>query len=273
MALTFVKASGIDTSGSYTMGNLTSTANVSAGNILTNNLLYANGAAWTFGQPPGGSNTQIQFNDAGTFNGSAGLVFDKVTTSLTVNNFIATSTANLGSNANITITGGTTGQVLTTNGSGVLSWSTAGAGGGGATITDDTTTNANTFYPAMANATSGTYSTAFVSSTKMYFNPSTGTLNSTIFNSLSDETMKSELVQISDALEKVKQLTGYIYTITESGERSAGLLSQQVNKVLPEAVRTNEGVQSLNYNATIGLLVESIKILSDKIDLINQKLG
>ena len=32
------------------------------------------------------------------------------------------SNVNLGANTGITITGGTTGQVLTTNGSGVLSW-------------------------------------------------------------------------------------------------------------------------------------------------------
>lgn len=78
------------------------------------------------GGTPGGSNTQVQFNDSSSFGGSAGFTFDKTTTTLTANNFIATSTANLGSNANITITGGTNGQVLTTNGSGALSWSAGG---------------------------------------------------------------------------------------------------------------------------------------------------
>lgn len=37
----------------------------------------------------------------------------------------------LGSNANVIITGGTNGQVLTTDGTGILSWSSAGGGGGG----------------------------------------------------------------------------------------------------------------------------------------------
>lgn len=150
----------------------------------------------------------------------------------------------------------------------------SGGGGGGVSITNDTSTNANTYYPLMSyNTTSGTLSTANTSSTKLYFNPSSGTLNSTIFNSLSDEKSKTDLVQIQDALEKIKQLTGYTYTFIESGEKSAGLISQQVEKVLPEAVRENEGVQSLNYNATIGLIVESIKVLSEKIDELNRKLG
>jgi hypothetical protein len=39
-----------------------------------------------------------------------------------------TGTSNLGAVGNVTITGGTTGQVLTTDGSGVLSWSTAAGG-------------------------------------------------------------------------------------------------------------------------------------------------
>jgi hypothetical protein len=103
----------------------TYTGNVNAGNVLTNNLLYANGVAWTLGGgTPGGSNTQVQFNDGGSFNGSSGLTFDKTTTRLTANNFTATSTANLGSNANITITGGSSGQYLKTDGAGNLSWST-----------------------------------------------------------------------------------------------------------------------------------------------------
>ncbi len=62
---------------------------------------------------------------------------------------------------------------LTWNGSS-FTWASAG----GSTIVDDTTTNA-TYYPVWANATSGTMANAYVSSTKMSFNPSTGTLNAT----------------------------------------------------------------------------------------------
>ncbi len=247
-----------------TLSSLSVTANASAGNILTNNLLYANGVAWTFGQPPGGSNTQVQFNDAGTFNGSSGLTFDIGTTRLTANNFTATSTANLGSNANVTITGGTNGQVLTTNGSGVLSWSSVG----GATVSDNTTTNANTFYPTLANnQTSGSMSSAVVSSTKLYFNPSTGTLNSTIFNSLSDKTVKTNLQRITNALEKLKLLGGYTYLLVDSNEASAGLLAQEAQLALPEATKFNPdtGLLSLNYNAILGLVVEGLNELETRV--------
>ena len=46
-------------------------------------------------------------------------------------NFTSTANVALGAIGNIHITGGTTGQVLTTNGSGGLSWSTVSGGGGG----------------------------------------------------------------------------------------------------------------------------------------------
>ena len=86
------------------------------------------------GGTPGGTNTQVQFNDAGSFAGNTGLTFNKTTTTLTANNFVATSTANLGSNANVIITGGTANYVLSTNGSGNLSWVAQSGGGGSANI-------------------------------------------------------------------------------------------------------------------------------------------
>jgi hypothetical protein len=64
---------------------------------------------------------------------------------------------------------GAAGQALITDGSGVTSWGAAGA-----TITD--TTAAGTNYPVFANANTGTFSTAYVTSTKYTFNPSTGQL-------------------------------------------------------------------------------------------------
>ena len=89
------------TSGNATLGNLASanfvnvTSNLSAGNVLTNNLLYANGTPWDL-QLPGGSNTQLQFNDSDSFGGSANLTFDKSTNILTVTGNLQTTNANLG---------------------------------------------------------------------------------------------------------------------------------------------------------------------------------
>ena len=69
---------------------------------------------------------------------------------------------------------GTAGQVLTSQGSGSAPTWTSGSG---LTITDDTSTNA-TRYLTFTSATSGTITSENVSSTKLQYNPSTGTLKS-----------------------------------------------------------------------------------------------
>ena len=74
-------------------------------------------------------NSQVIFDDNGELTGNAGFTFNKTSTTVTANNFVVTSTANLGSPANVIITGGTNGYVLSTNGSGALSW-VAQSGGG-----------------------------------------------------------------------------------------------------------------------------------------------
>ena len=53
------------------------------------------------------------------------MVFDEGLTKLTANNFVASSTANLGNVGNVTITGGSANYVLTTDGAGNLTWSAA----------------------------------------------------------------------------------------------------------------------------------------------------
>ena len=73
---------------------------------------------------------------------------------------------------------GTSGQVLTSNGSGAPTWTTPTAY---ATVTDDTTTNA-TRYPLFAAVTTGNLTTEYTSSTKYQFNPSTGVLTATGFS-------------------------------------------------------------------------------------------
>ena len=73
---------------------------------------------------------------------------------------------------------GTSGQVLTSNGSSAPTWTTPTAY---ATVTDDTTTNA-TRYPLFADVTTGNLTTEYTSSTKYQFNPSTGTLTATAFS-------------------------------------------------------------------------------------------
>jgi hypothetical protein len=57
----------------------------------------------------------------------------------------------------------------------------SGLTGAGSTVSDDTTTNA-TFYPVITQTTTGTITSSKVSTTKLSFNPSSGTLSATSFS-------------------------------------------------------------------------------------------
>jgi hypothetical protein len=73
-------------------------------------------------------------------------------------------------------TDGTNGQVLTTNATGTLSWSSKSVA-----LTDQTA-SATTHYPLFTTASSGDVSSVNVSTTKMTYQPSTGTLTATILS-------------------------------------------------------------------------------------------
>jgi hypothetical protein len=109
MALEKIRPRIVDETGNYTFNNVTATGNLvtlnaNLGNVAfanyvkTDNLLYANGVPWNFGGGGGGAtvagtNTQVQFNDGGSFGSNANFVFDKSTNRLTVDNITANGAA------------------------------------------------------------------------------------------------------------------------------------------------------------------------------------
>jgi hypothetical protein len=84
----------------------------------------------------------------------------------------------------------------------------------------------------------------------------------------SDERVKTNIEVIPDALNKVKSISGYTFDRTDvECDRQTGVIAQELLKVLPEAVRYDEveDKYSVNYGATIGLLIEAIKELEKRI--------
>lgn len=83
---------------------------------------------------------------------------------------------------------------------------------------------------------------------------------------LSDARLKSNIVKIDNSLNRILSLNGVLYTDRE-GKRRTGLIAQDVEKVLPEAVYGDETTQySLAYGNLVGLLVEGIKTLNTKVN-------
>jgi hypothetical protein len=186
---------------------------------------------------------------------------------ISTNLFVAGNTIVKGLSANGTL--GTSNYVLKTNGSTVF-WGAA-ASGGGVTLADETA-SATTHYPVMSTTSSGTLSSGKVTTTKLYFTPSTGQLNATIFNSLSDKRVKKNIKTVDDALNTVNDLRGVKFNWKETSTPSIGLIAQEVEKLLPELVHTgHNGEKSVNYGGVVGVLVEAIKELTTRIEKLEGK--
>ncbi|EOW9565270.1 tail fiber domain-containing protein [Enterobacter hormaechei subsp. steigerwaltii] len=106
-------------------------------------------------------------------------------------------------------------------------------------------------------------------------------------NQTSDERVKFDKEPVSNALEKICSLTGYTFGIqlTESESvRSAGIIAQELERVLPVAVSsggtgttpTGEEINDLktvDYSAMSALYVEAIKELAERLKIIEKELA
>ena len=197
-------------------------------------------------------------------------------------------------------TDGTSGQVITTNASGTLSWSSKSI------AVSDQTSSATIHYPVIATTTSGDLSSANVSTTKMTFQPSTGKLNllgAQVSNSnttgtltvtggvgvtgamyvggeivayaASDIKLKENISKIDNSLEKLLKISGYKYHWNKIAQEmyperttlDVGVLAQEVKEIIPSAVVEREdGYLAVKYDKLIPLLIEAVKALKAEIE-------
>jgi hypothetical protein len=143
----------------------------------------------------------------------------------------ATVSADLNLTGTLSVNGssGTSGYVLTSNGASDPTWE---PNANGVAIVDDTTTNA-TRYLTFTDATTGNITTENVSSTKLQYNPSTGTLSSTVFatNTVNEGTSGSG-VTIDSVLLKDNKVTTSELTVNGnniSATNSLGFRNRIIN--------------------------------------------
>ena len=105
----------------------------------------------------------------------------------------------------------------------------------------------------------------------------------------SDATLKENVVEIENALDKVKKIRGVEFDwtpeyIDEKGgedgyfvrKHDVGVIAQEVEAVLPEVVGTRDnGIKAVRYDRIVALLIEAIKEqqtqIDELIDLVDQK--
>jgi hypothetical protein len=87
---------------------------------------------------------------------------------------------------------------------------------------------------------------------------------------ISDARLKTTIVPLQHSLQSLIKLNGYSYywkDSLKSKEQQIGVLAQELQKVFPQLVRTdNEGNLSVNYSGLIPVLIESTKELNTKIE-------
>ena len=131
-------------------------------------------------------------------------------------------------------------------------------------------TESTTHYPLIVAGLGTTAASITTTSGYLEFIPSSGTLNvnqlvvagvttSTAFDTSSDINLKDNVQIIENSIDKVVGIRGVTFNWKSSGEKSAGVIAQEVEQVFPEVTHSNGENMVVNYNGLIGLLVEAVK--------------
>ena len=90
----------------------------------------------------------------------------------------------------------------------------------------------------------------------------------------SDIRLKNNITDIEHGLDKVLKLKGVTFDRITDGKKSIGVIAQDVLEVLPEVVNEEkDGYLSVAYGNIVGVLIEAIKELSNKVDNLEKQLN
>ncbi|MDP3948822.1 MAG: tail fiber domain-containing protein [bacterium] len=94
-----------------------------------------------------------------------------------------------------------------------------------------------------------------------------GNVSASAFLYSSDESLKTNIKTIPNALSNVLNLRGVEFNWKENGAKSIGVIAQEVEKVYPEIVGVDSqtGLKSVDYGKLVGPLIEAIKEQQTKI--------
>ena len=88
------------------------------------------------------------------------------------------------------------------------------------------------------------------------------------FNAMSDIRLKTNIVPIDNALEKLREIEGYSYNWKDNldGKKQLGVIAQQLEEIgLSDIVTGTDENKAVNYLALIPLLIEAVKELSNEV--------
>jgi hypothetical protein len=240
---TNITTSVLQTTNDISTNITTSTLNVSTG--ITTGSIYGNNAVFTNGNFINYLNASFNSNTIGsliTTNGNVGIGSSSPGFKLDVYGDINFS-GNLYKN-------------------GILF---SGGGGGGGENVWSIDNNNNIFYTS-GNVGIGTTSPTY----KLVVDGDVYATGDVI--AFSDERLKTNISTISDALNKVEYMRGVNYTMKNTGKRNIGVIAQEIKEILPEVIAEKEEYLGVSYGNIVGVLIEAIKELSQKVKELENKL-
>lgn len=129
-------------------------------------------------------------------------------------------------------------------------------GSSGTTLAVDAT-SANSASKVVARDSSGDFSANIITCVDL--------------NSTSDINLKDNVRTFENALETTEQLNGVHFNWKKDDRKSIGVIAQEIEKILPELVTEIDGNKTVNYNGLIGVLIEAVKELNQKVSALEGK--
>ncbi|MFA6158640.1 MAG: tail fiber domain-containing protein [Candidatus Paceibacterota bacterium] len=100
-----------------------------------------------------------------------------------------------------------------------------------------------------------------------------GSMSAASFLYSSDRSLKENIQTFANPLATVLGLRGVSFTWKKGGQKDFGVIAQEVEKVIPEAVHINvgTGLKSVEYGNLVGVLIEAIKAQQVEIDALKAR--
>jgi hypothetical protein len=224
------------------------------GNVVASGVFVGDGSGLTnlnvSGNTISNGNSKV---DVTSLNGNVATVINN-TTVMTVSSNLVAVVGDFSVSGNATLSGNILGDRIQ-NGTTSFDIQTAS---GNANISVGGTSNVAVFTTTGVNVTGNISATGDVTAQNV--------------NSLSDMTLKTNINPLTDVEAIINRLFGVEYDWKNGTGHSYGLLAQDVEKVLPDAVRTSDtGLKSVNYMMIIPFLIESIKKLGSEVAELKKK--
>ena len=105
-----------------------------------------------------------------------------------------------------------------------------------------------------------------------------GTVTASAFLYASDRTLKENIAPLEDSVNKLSHITGVSFTwrpgTPKAGQSDIGVIAQDVEKVVPEAVHTDDtGAKSVDYARLVPLLISAMNEQQREIDALKARVA